>query len=253
MRVLSFLLIMGLIMSGCESEISEVIEEESIIKTEKKERKKVQNYTGIIGRERSIEMQLIIDDKIIVGNYMDKKAETILPIKGVLRDGNKAELSVYEPSGDIIELFIGTIEKGKLKGEWFDKTAVAEVKADFSLTKKTSTVTKDFINKIKGTYEYEVEDYISTIIIEPIDKQIAKVQILVTYGSCTGDILNEAYIYDTEHINLYDKDDCFLNLYFNENTISITEIHCMYHHGFGCVFEGKYQKISKELNWVKDS
>jgi hypothetical protein len=244
---------MGLILNSCESESSEVTEQLPIIKTEKKIIEKIHNYNGIIGTERNIEMQLIINDKVIVGNYMDRRTEMITPIKGVLRDGNQAELSVYEPSGDVIELFIGTIEKDKITGEWFDKTVTVETKSDFSLMKKTSIVTDDFINKIKGTYEYEVEDYTSTIVIEPINKQVAKVQMSVTYGSCTGDIQNEAYIYDTQHINLYDKDDCFLNLYFNENSISVTETHCMYHHGFGCIFEGKYRKISNELNWIKDS
>ncbi len=253
MRRLFFLLIIGLIMSSCESETSDITETQTIVQKEVEEAEKTYNYKGLIGKERNIEMQLIINNKTIVGNYMDKKAETILPIKGVLREDNRIELSVYEPSGEIMELFIGTFQNEKIIGEWFDKTAVVETKFDFSISKIASSVTEDFLEQLKGTYEYEVEDYISTIIIEPMGKHIVSVQMVVTYGSCTGDIQNEAYIYDTQHINLYDKDDCFLNLYYNENIISITETHCMYHHGFGCVFEGKYHKVSNELNWIMDS
>jgi hypothetical protein len=103
---------------------------------------------------------------------------------------------------------------------------------------------------MKGTYEYEIDGYVSYLIIEPIGNKTVKIQMMTVYGSCTGEISGEAFIYDANHINYFGGENCFLNIYFDNNVVSVSEMACNYYHGFKCNFDGKYTKVSDELNWI---
>ncbi|NJN77264.1 MAG: hypothetical protein HC803_02170, partial [Saprospiraceae bacterium] len=117
-------------------------------------------------------------------------------------------------------------------------------------TESTDELPQEDILAIKGTYEYEIDGYTSYLVIEPIGSKTVKIQLMAIYGSCTGEISGEAFIFDANQINFFGEENCFLNMYFDKNVISISEISCAYYHGFKCNFEGKYTKVSEELNWI---
>jgi hypothetical protein len=244
------LFIVGLLMfTNCQTEANEDEKKESdaILKAAQSDNK-VKTYDGLIQGKFSIEVQLVTEGNLIQGFY--KKEEILLPIKGVQRENNQVELAAYDETGGTVELFIGQITDNAINGEWFDKRQDGTQTAKFTFTETTNVLPQEDILALKGTYEYDVDGYTSYLIIEPISNKTVKIQMMTVYGSCTGDINGEAFIYDGQHINYFGEDNCFLNIYFENNAAFTKEIACSYYHGFKCNFEGKYTKISDELNWI---
>ncbi len=250
------LLFMGLLLlTNCDTKnIDEATTESQGIIEAAQSDNKVKVYNGTIAGKYDMDVQLITDQNKIQGFYNYTKEGLLLPIKGVKREDNKVELSVYDETGGTVELFIGTINEGTIKGEWFNKREDANNEtATFTFTEKSSEVPQEDLKSLQGTYEYTVEGYSNFIIIEVIGNKTVKIQAIITYGSCTGEVKGEAYVYNKNQINYFGEDNCFLNLYFDKNIVTATEISCTYYHGFGCIFDGKYRKVSNAFNWVVDS
>lgn len=239
-----------LLFTNCETATDEEKQtSDTIIKAAQSD-SKVKTYSGLIEGKFPIQVELITTDNLIQGFYQYENEEMLLPIKGVKRENNQVELAAYDETGGTVELFIGTIEGNRITGEWFDKRENGTETAKFTLTETSNTLPQEDILALKGTYEYEIDGYASYLIIEPIGSKTVKIQVMTVYGSCTGDISGEAFIYDANHIHYFGEENCFLNIYFDKNVISISEIACDYYHGFKCNFEGKYTKVSDELNWI---
>lgn len=212
---------------------------------------KVKLYDGIIEGKDNIEVQLVTEANKVSGFYINRVQGVLFPIKGVKRDDGTLELSAYDDTGGTIELFIGESQNNTITGKWFNKQENAgEEQSTFTFTEKENVIAQEDLGSIKGTYEYTVQGYSSFIIIEPIGNKIVKLQSMVTYGSCTGEISGEAYIYNNKLINFFGEDNCFLKLEIGENTINASEISCSYYHGHSCIFDGTYRKISDDLNWI---
>ncbi len=212
---------------------------------------KAKLYHGIIEGKATIEVQLVTEDKKVNGFYINEKEGILYPIKGVKRDDGTLELSAYDDTGGTIELFIGKQNGKTIAGQWFNKSeGQSDISSTFKFTEKEIELAQKDLEFIKGTYEYTIEDYNSIIIIEPTSNHTVKLQGFVAYGSCTGEISGEAYIYNNKLINFFGEDDCFLKLEIGDNTINASEISCSYYHGHSCIFDGTYRKISEDLNWI---
>ena len=215
---------------------------------------KVKLYNGTIEGKDDIEVQLITEKKKVSGFYINRVQGILYPIKGVKRDNGTLELSAYDDTGGTIELFIGESQNNTIKGNWFNKAEDAgEEQSTFTFTEKGIDIAQEDVESIKGTYKYTVQGYSSFIIIEPISNKTVKIQGMVTYGSCTGEINGEAYIYNNKLINYFGEDNCFLKLEIIENAINASEISCSFYHGHSCIFDGTYRKVSDDLNWIMDS
>ena len=219
--------------------------------SESSQKNKAKLYHGIIEGKAAIEVQLVTEDKKVNGFYINEKEGILYPIKGVKRDDNTLELSAYDDTGGTIELFIGKQNGKTIGGQWFNKKEDGnDLQSTFKFTEKETELEQSDLDFIKGTYEYTIEDYSSFIIIEPTSHNTVKLQGFVTYGSCTGEINGEAYVYNNKLINFFGEDNCFLKLEIGENTINANEISCSYYHGHSCIFDGTYRKISEDLNWI---
>lgn len=250
------LLFVGILFFGsCQNETTEEANEESrdIIKAAVAD-SKVKMYDGTITGKRNIEVQLVTEKSKIQGFYIDNTEKIILPIKGVKREDGTIELSAYDETGGTVELFIGKKDGKTIKGDWFNKWEDGnDEKATFSMTEQTETIAKEDLIDLKGTYQYSVEGYTSYIIIEPIGNKTVKLQAMITYRSCTGEAMGEAYIYKNQFIAFYGEDNCFFKLELGKKKIIANEISCSYYHGFGCIFDGEYRKVNDEVNWIMDS
>lgn len=222
---------------------------------------KVKLYDGTIVGKDDIEVQLITEAKKVSGFYINRVQGVLYPIKGVKRDDGTLELSAYDDTGGTIELFIGHREVGTsesqnntIKGKWFNKQEDAgDEQSTFTFVEKEVEIAQEDLKSIQGTYQYTVQGYSSFIIVEPIGNKTVKLQSVVTYGSCTGEINGEAYVYNHKLINFFGEDNCFLKLEIGENTINASEISCSFYHGHSCIFDGTYRKISDDLKWIMDS
>lgn len=219
---------------------------------------KVKLYDGIIhhrglgtrGKD-TIEVQLVTEEKKVSGFYINHNEGVLYPIKGAKRDNGTLELSAYDDTGGTIELFIGQKNENTIKGEWFNKQEDAgDEQSTFTFTEKQTEIAQEDLKSIQGTYEYTVQGYSSFIILEPIGNKTVKIQSVVTYGSCTGEINGEAYVYNNKLINFFGEDNCFLKLELGKNTINASEISCSFYHGHSCIFDGTYRKVSDDLNWI---
>ena len=222
---------------------------------------KVKLYDGKIEGKDNIEVQLITEEKKVNGFYINRVQGVLYPIKGVKRDNGTLELSVYDDTGGTIELFIGHQGVGTsespnntIKGKWFNKQEDAgDEQSTFTFVEKEVVIAQEDLKSIQGTYEYTIQGYSSSIIIKPIGNKTVKLQSIVTYGSCTGEINGEAYIYNNKLINFFGEDNCFLKLEIGENTINASEISCSFYHGHSCIFDGTYRKVSDDSKWIMDS
>jgi hypothetical protein len=246
------LLIVGLLLfTNCQTEsTNEAAQESEAIINAAQSDSKVKTYDGLIEGKFSIEVELVTEGNLIQGFYLNRKSEILLPIKGIKRDDNSVELAAYDETGGTVELFVGEIKDNAIVGEWFDKRQDGTAIAKFTFSETSETLPQEDILTFKGTYEYEIDGYTSYLIIEPIGNKTVKIQMMTVYGSCTGDIHGEAFIYDANHINYFGEDNCFLNIYFENNAVLVSEMACNYYHGFKCNFDGKYTKVSEELNWI---
>jgi hypothetical protein len=247
------LLIIGLLLfTDCQTETpdNEVEQESNAIIEAAQSDSKVKNYSGTIEGKFPIEVQLVTEGNRIQGFYLYRKGEILLPIKGVKKEHNKIELAAYDETAGTVEIFIGEINDNTISGEWFDKRAETTAFAKFSFAETSMELPQEDILAMKGTYESEINGYTSVVVIEPIGNKTVKIQVMTVYGSCTGEITGEAFIYDSNHLNFYGEENSFLNIYFDNNTVSLYEIACSYHHGFKCNFNGKYTKVSDESNWI---
>lgn len=251
MKYWTLFIVSLLLFTNCKTETNEDERQESkaILEAAQSDNK-VKTYDGLIEGEFSMEVQLVTEGNLIQGFYLYQKEEILLPIKGVKRENNQVELAAYDETGGTVELFIGEIKDNIITGEWFDKRQDGTASAKFTFTEKSNVLPQEDVLALKGTYEYDVDGYTSYLIVEPISNKTVKIQMMTVYGSCTGDINGEAFIYDGHLINYFGEDNCFLNIYFENNAASVKEIACSYYHGFKCNFEGKYTKVSDELNWI---
>jgi hypothetical protein len=251
MKYWTLLIVTLFLFTNCQTESSNDVQQESeaIIKAAQSD-SKVKTYDGLIDGKSSIEVELVTDGNLIQGFYKDEKGGILLPIKGVKRDDNRVELAAYDETGGTVELFVGEIKDNSITGEWFDKREDGTQIAKFTFTETSEVLPQEDILAMKGTYEYEIDGYVSYLIIEPIGNKTVKIQMMTVYGSCTGEISGEAFIYDANHINYFGGENCFLNIYFDNNVVSVSEMACNYYHGFKCNFDGKYTKVSDELNWI---
>jgi|GEM_PF-2105495 hypothetical protein len=250
MKYWTLLIVILFLFTNCKTESSNDVQQESeaIIKAAQSD-SKVKTYDGFVDGEFSIELELVTEGNLIQGFYLNRKSEILLPIKGIKR-ADKIELAAYDETGGTVELFVGEINDNIIAGEWFDKREDGTQIAKFTFAETTKVLPQEDILALKGTYEYEIDGYANYLIIEPIGNKTVKIQLMTVYGSCTGDISGEAFIYDANHINYFGEDNCFLNIYFENDAVLVSEMACNYYHGFKCNFDGKYTKVSEELNWI---
>lgn len=211
---------------------------------------------GEIAGKYSIKMHLIIEDKSVKGSYFYDAYEELLPIKGAIRPDGQLELSIYDETKEITELFMGKLsdERDSYTGEWFLIDAGAE-RFEFTLKTKTLELPPVSIEHLTGTYEYTIQDMTSYLVIETQADQTVKFQTVTSYASCTGEVEPSiAYFYSPTQINFYGEEDCYINLAIQkDNTIEVRETVCLYYHGSRCTFDGIYKKVSDKVNWIMES
>ncbi len=210
-------------------------------------------FKGEIPGLYSIDMHLIIEEQAVRGCYIGEGKT--FPIKGALRAKNQLELSVYNESKEVEELFMGTLsdDKKSYKGKWFSIDAGSE-KFDFELNQQPLEISNETLSNLTGTYEYTVQDLTSYLIVEAQTNQTLKIQAVTAYGSCTGEIEPSiVYLFNSTQFNFYGDEDCFIHFEMEDNQISIEENICLYYHGSRCSFDGNYRKVSEEVNWILES
>lgn len=211
-------------------------------------------FEGEIADKYPIQMQLIIKNRSIKGSYYYKKYKELLPIKGALRKDGSIDLSVYDITRTITELFQGKFEENGaiFSGIW---TTIGQrgKRHQFKLEAKTLDLDENTLSTITGTYEYTIQGFKNYLMIEIQDEKTAKIQMAVNYGSCTGDVEGVAYFYNNGHINFYGEEDCYLKLLVDGNKITVTEAVCDFYHGLRCNFDGVFKKTSAKANWILES
>jgi hypothetical protein len=246
-----FLLTNFLIWAGCSTETPTTTDDS----TAASESSTVQLFEGTMGGTTAIELQLVTKGRNVRGCYFQKNEEITLPVKGVIQENGEVLLSVYDITTEVVSLFMGDFSEknATFSGKWYNKVPNSNDTLDFELKQRPIRLTDTDLKSLKGTYEYHVEDLVSYLIVEPLNKTTLKIQLMTGYGSCTGEITTQAFFFNKNRMTAFGEEDCFLDFVINGKKIVVTEAVCTYYHGFGCTLEGTYEKVSDELKWILDS